>query len=77
MIFRIFILFSFLPLLFCQKEPSILFSIDNTTIQLTNEMNEILLNTVKDDNNPTLGFSELINIKYTELKVDLKIPFTF
>jgi hypothetical protein len=75
--FRILILFSFLSLLFCQKEPSILFSIDNTTIQLTNEMNEILLNTVKDNNNPTLGFSELINIKYSELKVDLKIPFSF
>ena len=71
------LLFSYLNYCFCEKESLIEFSIDNTTIKISNEMEQIKSLTINDNNDPTLGYSELINIKYLEKEVDIGIPFSF
>ena len=77
MILITFFLFSYLNYCFCGKESLIEFSIDNTTIKISNEMEQIKVLTINDNNDPTLGYSELINIKYLEKEVDKGIPFSF
>ena len=77
MILISFLLFSYFNNCFCEKESLIEFSIDNTTIKITNEMEYIKSMTINDNNGATLGHSELINIKYLEKEVDKGIPFSF
>ncbi len=71
------LLFYYFNYCFCVKESLIEFSIDNTTIKISNEMEQIKSLTINDNNDPTLGYSELINIKYLEKEVDIGIPFSF